>query len=80
MSGVLAEAMEPLRREKPGTAYTFPMNFAGTPTLVLPCGVSDRGPGYTMQLAGRRLSEAILFRIGHAYEVATEWHLRHPDV
>jgi len=33
-----------------------------------------------MQLMGARLSEALLCRIGHAYEEATDWHERHPDV
>jgi amidase len=33
-----------------------------------------------MQLAGSPLSEAMLCRIGHAYEEATPWHQRHPDV
>jgi amidase len=60
---------------------TIPANFAGTPTLTLPCGFSeeDRLP-YAMQLMGRRLSEPMLLRIGHAYETATAWHERHPPV
>jgi len=29
---------------------------------------------------GRRLSEPMLLRIGHAYESATAWHERHPPV
>ena len=62
------------------TSFTFPHNFAGTPTLTLPCGLSKEGPPYTMQLAGNPLSEAMLCRIGHAYEEATHWHQRHPGV
>jgi hypothetical protein len=30
--------------------------------------------------AGRRLSESTLCRIAHAYEQATDWHIRHPNV
>jgi amidase len=61
--------------------YTVPADFAGTPTLTVPCGFSDedRLP-YAMQLLGRRLSEPMLLRIGHAYESATAWHERHPPV
>jgi len=66
--------------EKAATSFTYPHNFAGTPALALPCGVSDEGLPYTMQLAGSRLSEAMLCRIGHAYEQATQWHERHPGV
>jgi amidase len=60
--------------------FTIPANFAGTPALALPCGVSDDGLPYTFQLMGRRLGEATLCRIGHAYERATDWHQRHPNV
>ncbi len=61
-------------------AFTFPHNFAGTPALALPCGVSPAGIPYTMQLAGSPLSEATLCRIGQAYEDATRWHTLHPPV
>ncbi len=60
--------------------FTFPANLAGTPTLSLPCGFSDDGLPHTFQFWGRRLSEPMLCRIGHAYEEATGWHTRHPDV
>ena len=67
-----------LANEKPFTSFTFPHNFAGTPTLTLPCGLSAEGLLYTMQFAGNPLSEAMLCRIGQAYEAATPWHERHP--
>ena len=61
--------------------YTIPADFAGTPTLTLPCGFSEAdGLPYAMQLMGRRLSEPMLCRIGHAYESVTVWHERHPPV
>lgn len=69
-----------LATEKAYTSFTFPHNFAGTPTLTLPCGLSNAGLLYTMQLAGNPLGEAMLCRIGHAYEEATPWHERHPGV
>ncbi len=69
-----------LATEKAYTSFTFLHNFAGTPTLTLPCGLSNEGLLYTMQLAGNPLSEAMLCRIGHAYEEATPWHERHPSV
>lgn len=62
------------------TAFTFPHDLAGTPALALPCGVSASGIPYTMQLAGSPLSEAMLCRIGQAYEDATRWHTLHPPV
>lgn len=60
--------------------FTIPANFAGTPSLSLPCGVSENGPPYTLQLIGTHLSEPTLCRIGHAYEQVTQWHYRHPNI
>ena len=59
---------------------TIPADFAGTPTLTLPCGFSEKGLPYSLQFMGPRLSEPMLCRIGHAYEEATAWHDRHPPV
>jgi amidase len=60
--------------------FTVPADFAGTPTLSLPCGFSEDGLPYTIQLMGSHLRESTLCRIGHAYEEATPWHNRHPNV
>ncbi len=59
--------------------FTIPADLAGTPCLTVPCGFSEEDRPYTVQFLGRKLSEAILCRIGHAYEQATEWHLKHPQ-
>lgn len=77
---VFTQILQTLGIEKPLTSFTFPHSFAGAPTLTLPCGVNGDGVPYSMQLAGSPLSEAFLCRIGHAYEQATPWHARHPDV
>jgi amidase len=60
--------------------FTMPMNLAGTPAICLPSGFSPEGLPYSIQLAGRRLSEPRLCRLAHAYEQATTWHTRHPRV
>jgi len=60
--------------------FTIPADFAGTPALALPCGASTNGLPLTIQFLGAPLSEATLCRIGHAYEQATTWHARHPNV
>jgi Asp-tRNA(Asn)/Glu-tRNA(Gln) amidotransferase A subunit family amidase len=31
-----------------------------------------------MQLVGKPFSEALLYRVAHAYEQACGWHQRHP--
>ena len=60
--------------------HTQPFNFSGSPTLSVPCGFSAEGLPLSVQFVGRRLSESALCRVGHAYEQATPWHLRHPAV
>ncbi len=60
--------------------HTQPFNFSGSPTLSVPCGFSADGLPLSVQFVGRRLSEAVLCRVGHAYEQATRWHLQHPVI
>jgi len=60
--------------------FTMPMDLAGVPAICLPCGVSADGLPYSIQFTGRRLSEALLCRVAFAYEQATDWHNRHPQV
>jgi aspartyl-tRNA(Asn)/glutamyl-tRNA(Gln) amidotransferase subunit A len=33
-----------------------------------------------MQILGRPFSEETLFRIGYAYEQATQWHQKRPEI
>ena len=60
--------------------FTIPADFAGTPAIVVPCGVSPGSVPYSIQFLGAHLSEPALCRIGHAYQQATEWHKRHPSI
>ena len=60
--------------------HTQPFNFSGDPTLSVPCGFSTDGLPLSVQFVGRRLSESVLCRAGHAYEQATQWHSTHPAV
>ena len=60
--------------------FTIPADFAGTPTISLPCGARPDGVPHTIQFMGRALSESMLCRIAYGYERATGWHTRHPTV
>ena len=55
-------------------------DLSGTPTITLPVGFSSEGLPLSMQFAGQALSEPTLCRIGHAYEEATGWYKKHPNV
>jgi aspartyl-tRNA(Asn)/glutamyl-tRNA(Gln) amidotransferase subunit A len=46
---------------------TIPANMAGLPALSVPCGVHNGLP-IGMQLVGKALDEATLFRMGYAYQ------------
>ncbi len=61
-------------------SLTLPFNLAGVPAMSLPCGFTSEGLPIGMQIAGRPFDEATVFRAGHAYECATEWHRRRPPV
>jgi aspartyl-tRNA(Asn)/glutamyl-tRNA(Gln) amidotransferase subunit A len=52
-------------------------SLAGVPALVLPAGF-EAGLPLGLQLVGRPWEEATLLRLGHAYQQATDWHLRLP--
>ena len=64
----------------PFLRFTAPFNFSGNPTLSIPCGFSDKDLPYSLQLVGRHGDEALLCRLGHTYEQATDWHRRRPPV
>jgi len=62
------------------TRFTAPFNLTGLPALSLPCGFTrDRLP-IGLQIVARPWAEAVLLRAGQAYEEATEWHLRRPEL
>ena len=61
--------------------FSLPANFAGIPSLTIPCGKAESGmppPGF--QLMGAPLTESVLCRIGYAYEQATGWNKQHPNI
>ncbi len=53
-----------------------PSNTGRTPALALPCGQSSDGLPLGMQLIGRPGDDARVLQAGHAYQQATDWHLR----
>jgi Asp-tRNA(Asn)/Glu-tRNA(Gln) amidotransferase A subunit family amidase len=60
--------------------YTFPANLTGRPALTVPCGFTDAGLPVGLQLIGRHFAEAALLDLGDAYEEATPWHERRPEL
>ena len=57
---------------------TRPFNAYGLPALSVPCGQSKLGLPLAFQLVGRPFDEALLLRVGHAYQEAASWHHQRP--
>jgi aspartyl-tRNA(Asn)/glutamyl-tRNA(Gln) amidotransferase subunit A len=62
------------------TRLTMPFNATGQPALAVPCGFDQLGLPIGMQIAGRPYAEAMVCRIGHAYERAAGWWTRRPPL
>ncbi|MFY9729460.1 MAG: amidase [Candidatus Acidiferrales bacterium] len=57
-----------------------PANLTGHPAISIPCGFTRNGLPIGLQLIGAYWSEARLLSIALAYEDATEWHKRRPQL
>jgi aspartyl-tRNA(Asn)/glutamyl-tRNA(Gln) amidotransferase subunit A len=81
-AGWLGPAEPAIARPLGGMAslITAPFSVGGLPAIVLPCGVTTEGLPLSLQIAGRPFDEQTVLRVAHAYEQATEWHKRHPDL
>lgn len=62
------------------THNTRPINYLGLPSLAIPAGFTANGLPAAFQLVGRPFAEATLFRYAAAYEAATSWTSRAPDL
>src|SRR5262249_46633649 len=60
--------------------YTAPFDMSGHPTLTLPGGMTADGVPVGFQIVGRHFDEAPILAAGHAYQEATDWHLKRPPL
>jgi aspartyl-tRNA(Asn)/glutamyl-tRNA(Gln) amidotransferase subunit A len=60
--------------------FTIPADMAGVPAVSVPCGFTAAGLPIGLQLIGRTLDEATVLRAAYAYEQATAWHRRRPEL
>jgi aspartyl-tRNA(Asn)/glutamyl-tRNA(Gln) amidotransferase subunit A len=59
---------------------TRPANLTGQPAISIPCGFTREGLPVGLQLIAPKWAEARLLSIAFAYEEATDWHNRHPNL
>jgi aspartyl-tRNA(Asn)/glutamyl-tRNA(Gln) amidotransferase subunit A len=64
----------------PLATFTRAVNYVGACGVSLPAGFSEAGLPIGIQLIGAPFADASLVRIGRAYQSATDWHRRRPDL
>jgi len=57
---------------------TRPFNVLGLPAISVPCGFTAAGLPVGVQIAGPPGGDALVLRLAHAYEQATEWRQARP--
>ncbi|WP_432258878.1 Asp-tRNA(Asn)/Glu-tRNA(Gln) amidotransferase subunit GatA [Cupriavidus sp. TMH.W2] len=58
--------------------FTLSTSLAGLPGMSVPCGFGEAGMPVGLQLIGNYFDEARLLQTAHAFQQATDWHLRRP--
>ena len=59
-----------------GDIYTVSINLAGIPAVSVPCGFGAKGMPVGMQLIGNSFDEPKLVQAAHAFQQATDFHLK----
>ncbi len=60
--------------------FTISVNLAGVPAISVPCGFTSNNLPIGLQLIGKHFDEETIFKVAYAYEQATDWHRRKPDL
>jgi aspartyl-tRNA(Asn)/glutamyl-tRNA(Gln) amidotransferase subunit A len=60
--------------------FTIPVNLAGLPGVSIPAGFTQTGLPIGLQIIGKAFDEATVLRVARAYEAATSWHERKPEL
>jgi aspartyl-tRNA(Asn)/glutamyl-tRNA(Gln) amidotransferase subunit A len=60
--------------------YTLPLNLSASCGLSVPCGFDSAGLPIGLQLIGDTLAETQILNTAYAYEQATGWHTRAPEL
>ena len=64
----------------PGRNNNAPFDVFGLPAISVPCGFTTDGLPIGLQIIGAPFAESTVLALAHAYEQATEWHLRRPPL
>jgi len=61
-------------------SLTIPFNLTGSPAMSVCCGYTETGLPLSFQIVGKRFDDATVLRLAHAYEQATPWRQRRPQL
>ena len=62
------------------TRFTAPFNLTGLPAISVPCGITRDGLPIGLQIISRAWADAKVLNAAYAFEQATEWHERRPNL
>jgi aspartyl-tRNA(Asn)/glutamyl-tRNA(Gln) amidotransferase subunit A len=60
--------------------FTTSVNLAGVPGISIPCGFTSQNLPVGLQIIGKHFDETMILKLAYAYEQATEWHKKKPDL
>jgi aspartyl-tRNA(Asn)/glutamyl-tRNA(Gln) amidotransferase subunit A len=63
-----------------GCSNTSAFDVYGIPALTLPCGFSKSGLPIGLMIAGPHFSEGKVLALAYAFQQATDWHKRRPNL
>jgi len=63
-----------------GDIFTVNVNLAGLCGLSVPCGFTPSGLPAGLHIAGPAFADARILEIGAAYQHATDWHVKPPEI
>ena len=61
-------------------SFTTAFNVGGNPALSICNGYAENGLPFSLQIVGKLFDDATVMRVGDAYEKATPWRQRRPDL
>jgi aspartyl-tRNA(Asn)/glutamyl-tRNA(Gln) amidotransferase subunit A len=74
----LAEGTEAANAARILLKFTYPFSLSYLPSVSIPCGLTSDGLPIGLQLVAP--AEKTILRVAHAFQQATDWHTRLPDI
>ena len=69
-----------IARQFGSRSFTTPHSLAALPAMTVPCGFNSVGTPVGLHIAGRPFDEQTVLNAGFAFQSATDWHERRPDL